>query len=134
MPAVGCPIAGCDYTTEDLDPAIVAALITAHSAIHAPGHAAKVEKVKRPTIVAAGSSEEWAYFESRWSEYVDATKVTGRDKVVQLLECCDEPLRKDLTRSTGGGLSNKPIEVVMAAIKKTCCSRREHYGGQSNIT
>ena len=118
MPAVGCPIAGCDYTTEDLDPAIVAALITAHSAIHAPGHAAKVEKVKRPTIVAAGSSEEWAYFESRWSEYVDATKVTGRDKVVQLLECCDEPLRKDLTRSTGGGLSNKPIEVVMAAIKK----------------
>ena len=80
------------HLTEDLDPAIVAALITAHGATHAPGHAAKVEKVKRPTIVtAAGSSEEWAYFESRWSEYVDAIKVTGRNKVVQLLECCDEP-------------------------------------------
>jgi hypothetical protein len=31
MPAVQCSIPGCDYVTDDLDPAIVAALITAHS-------------------------------------------------------------------------------------------------------
>ena len=92
MPAVKCPFLGCEYTTDDLDPAIVAELITAHSITHAPGPitAAKVERVKRPVISAAGSSEEWTYFTYRWTEYVDATKVTGRDKVVQLLECCDE--------------------------------------------
>ena len=52
MPAVGCPIPGCEYVTDDLDAAIVAALITAHSATHAQGvvTTAKVEKVKRPTI------------------------------------------------------------------------------------
>ena len=50
--------------------------------------------------------------------YVDATKVTGRDKVVQLLECCDEQLRKDLTRSAGGSLTNKPEADVLVAIKK----------------
>ncbi|OWF53349.1 hypothetical protein KP79_PYT25481 [Mizuhopecten yessoensis] len=44
MPAVACPITDCDYVTDDLDATIVAALITAHSAVHIPKreHAAKV--------------------------------------------------------------------------------------------
>ena len=98
----------------------MAALLTTHSTIHASGSAAaaKVEKVKRPTIAAAGTSEDWAYFTSRWSDYVAATKIVGKDRVVQLLECCDEPLRKDLTRSAGGSLTSKSEEAVLAAIKK----------------
>ena len=66
------------------------------------GALTKVKKVKRPMISAAGSSEEWPYFESHWKEYVDITKITGQDKVVQLLECCDEQLQKEVTRSAGG--------------------------------
>ena len=66
MPAVQCSIPGCDYVTDDLDAAIVAALITAHCTTHAPGPVtiAKVEKVKRPVISTAGTStsEEWVYF------------------------------------------------------------------------
>ena len=119
MPAVRCPIEGCDYTTEDLDAAIVAALLTTHSSVHthAPVTTAKVEKVKRPTISACGTSEEWTYFQSRWTEYVDATKISGKDMVIQLLECCDESLRKDLTRTAGGSLVNKPVDDVMTSIK-----------------
>ena len=47
MPAVQCPIPGCGYVTDDLDAAIVAALVTAHCTTHAPGPVtiAKVEKV-----------------------------------------------------------------------------------------
>ena len=59
-------------------------------------HLPELEKVKRPTLCAAG--EEWSYFLSRWSDYSSATKVTGRDKVIQLLECCNEPLHRDLTK------------------------------------
>ena len=120
MPAVQCSIPGCDYVTDDLDAAIVAALITAHCTTHAPEPVtiAKVEKVKRPVISTAGTSEEWVYFESRWSDYIEATKIAGRDKVVQLIECCDEQLRKDLTRSAGGSLTNKTEQEVLAAIKK----------------
>ena len=89
---------------------LAAALISVHSAgthtaaaLSAGGNvAAKVEKVRHPTISTAGSSEDWSYFLTRWQDYVDATKITGKDKVVQLLECCDEQLRKDLTRNTGG--------------------------------
>ena len=47
MPAVARPFTGCDYITGDLEAAIVAALITAHSTTHAPGApcpSARIEK------------------------------------------------------------------------------------------
>ena len=87
----------------------------------------------------AGSSEDWAYFESRWADYVDATKLTGKDKVVQLLECCDDDLRKDLTRNSGGSLSNKTEEEVLAAIKRlavqaeNCMVARVHLHNMHKI-
>lgn len=125
MPKIKCPILDCEYETADLDAAIVASLLTVHNTIHSSNNvpAVKTEKVQRPSISASGSSEEWAYFISRWSEYVSATKIAGRDKVVQLLECRDEPLRKDLTRSTDGSLTDKTEKIVLAAIKKLAVQR-----------
>jgi len=63
MPAVGCPIQSCDYVTPDLDASIVAALLTTHATVHTttPHHqagAAKVERVRRPIVSSAGTSEE----------------------------------------------------------------------------
>ena len=55
---------------------------------------------------------------TRWTDYAEATKVQGKDKVIQLLECCEEQLRKDLTRTAGGSLTNKTAEEVLEAIKK----------------
>ena len=128
MPTVQCPIPDCTYETGEHDAAIVAALLTAYSMTHAHAShsAAKVEKVKRPTISAAGTHEEWAYFTSRWDEYVAATKITGRDVVIQLLECCDEALRKDLTRSTSDKLTDKSAEEVLDAIKKLAVRRENN--------
>ena len=37
--------------------------------------------------------------------------------MIQLLECCEEELRKDITRSAGGSLSNKSEDEVLKAIK-----------------
>ena len=54
---------------------------------------------------------------------MDATKGTGRDTVVQLLECCDDQLRKDLT-----SLTDKTEADVLEAIKKTCSSSGEYIG------
>ena len=122
MPTVKCPIDGCLYETPDVDAVLAAALITTHSTVHARATTsvatAKVEKVKRPTISSAGTSEDWLYFTSRWDDYVEATKVSGADKVVQLLECCDEQLRKDLTRTAGGTLSGKTEGEVLTAMRK----------------
>ena len=120
MPVVQCPIEGCTYITPDLDAAIVAALLTTHATTHtaasSSGGTLKVERVKRPTITSAGTTSDWQYFRTRWDEYVAATRVTGRDRILQLLECCNEMLRRDLTRSTAG-LSNKTKQEVLLAIK-----------------
>ena len=57
------------------------------------------------------------YFQSRWGDYTKATKLVGPDRVLQLLECCDEQLRRDLTRNAGGTLAGGTEEEVLAAMK-----------------
>ncbi len=88
MPVVQYPIEGCEYQTPDVDPVVAAALITTHATVHALPHpvvpAAKAEKVKRPCILSAGTTEDWQYFRSRWSDYVRATKLSG-DPVIGML-------------------------------------------------
>lgn len=78
----------------------------------------QVEKVKRPSVSASGTEEEWHYFTTRWTEYVEATGIKGKELVIQLLECCDDDLRRDLTRSAGGSLTQKDEQAVLKAIKK----------------
>lgn len=120
MPIVNCPYPGCDFQTEDLDAVIVAALLTTHSMIHTPTAAAsaKVERVKRPSIRSASTNEDWQYFQNQWDDYKKATQIKGSDLILQLLECCEETLRKDLTRATGGNLTTKSEDDVLAAIRK----------------
>ena len=120
MPIISCPILNCQFATGDVDSDLANTLLKLHARDHndpPSSNAAKVERVKRPNVKSAGSSEDWNYFLSRWSEYKAATKITGPDIVLQLLECCDEQLRKDLTRNAGGSLSNKSEEEVTTAIK-----------------
>ena len=126
MPRYKCPFPDSTFETDDVQDSLAAVLISVHStgthtaaALSTSGNAAaKVVKVRCPTISTAGSSEDWSYFLTRWQDYVDVTKITGKDKVIQLLECCNEQLRKDLTRNTEGSLTTKPTEDVMSAIRK----------------
>lgn len=126
MPKHRCPFPDCEYKMADVEDALTAVLISVHSscthttaaAARHPATMAKAEKVQGPTVFAAGSSEEWSYFLTRWNDYVEATNVTGKNGVMQLLKCCDERLRKDLSRNAGSLLADKPIAEVIAAIEK----------------
>ena len=121
MPIVQCPFPSCDYATPDLDASVVAALLTTHALVHSQAsqqtNSSKTEKVRRPTISLSGTAEDWAYFLTRWTEYKQATKVEGQEAVLQLLECCDENLRRDVTRSAGGTLTGKTEQQVLTAIR-----------------
>ena len=104
----------------DIDPALAAVYLSSHINQHkadTPTQAARMEKVKRPSISSAGTSEEWGYFVLRWGDYVTATRCQGPDSVLQLLECCDEQLRRDLTRNAGGTLSGRTEEAILEAIQ-----------------
>ncbi len=126
MPTIDCPAPDCKTSWADTTaPEVLFSLINLHArTAHptdpepapTPSCAAKVEKVRRPTVSAAGTSEDWSYFELRWSEYKAATYLKGTDTVYQLLECCDEGLRKDLTR-TFGALTLKDERTILTNIK-----------------
>ena len=126
MPEILCSLApDCDYVTDSqatISEAII--LLQMHEkAKHveqqvSTSNSLKADKVRRPTITGGGSSKDWQYFVTRWEEYASATKLADKDKVLQLLECCDEQLRRDLTRAAGGTLSAKPESEVMEAIHK----------------
>lgn len=116
MPVTKCPITECNFETDDVNPAVVAALLTIHATTHT-ATSARIEKVRRPSLSSAGTSEEWSYFLTRWTEYKLATKLGDRDIVFQLLECCDEPLRKDLSRKSGN-LTTRTETEVLEAIRK----------------
>ena len=76
-----------------------------------------MNKLKRPTVALAGTSETWSYFETRWGEYRDGTRLRGDDVVIQLLECCDDELRRDLTRSNGVSMVGDNEVNVLAAMR-----------------
>ena len=121
---------GCGHVSQNDDASIVVKILKIHGLTHTIEAAAtsggKMEKLKRPTISLAGStSETWAYFETRWGEYRDGTHLQGDNIVVQLLECCDDELRRDLTHSNGGSMV-RGTEVDMLAAMKTLAVRSEN--------
>ncbi|GFN92669.1 hypothetical protein PoB_001917500, partial [Plakobranchus ocellatus] len=109
MTDIRCPVPQCDISWPSTTaPEVLLKLLDMHERTAHPSTTpttasmttrVKAEKVKRPVVSASGTSEEWTYFAQRWSEYKQATRLTGEDIIFQLLEYCDEALRKDLTRS-----------------------------------
>ena len=79
-----------------------------------PATNTKADKLKRPSVSLVGTSEEWAYFVTCGNV---SKAGTGSDVVTQLLECCDEDLRRDITCSTGATVTGKEEAEVLTAIK-----------------
>ena len=127
MPVYQCPYPNCSFETKDVTDELAAVMIKVHAegAHLSRTKPSKVDRVRRPVIAAAGTSEQWSYFLTRWKDYKAATNITGTEEVIQLLECCDEDLRKDLTRAAGGSLTNKPVAEILQSIK-TLAVRHEN--------
>ncbi len=118
MSEIKCPVEGCEYSAQHESTAVLAALLTAHTTVHSqPPVTRHAEKLKRPSVGPAGTSEEWQYFKIRWHEYKTGSKLQGDDVVTQLLECCTEDLRKDLTRANRGSLTNKTEQEVLTLMQ-----------------
>ena len=132
--SIPCPAPNCTAKwPSNTDPEVLVRLIDLHSRTAHPiatpetaptAAGAKAEKVKRPVISSSGTSEEWSYFQQRWKEYKLATRLTGSDIIYQLLECCDETLRKDLSRSFSD-LTSSTEETLLNNIK-TLAIRQEN--------
>ena len=118
MSSTSCPYSDCTWTSSEQDKTLLAVLLQMHerSAHPAAASATPTEKVKRPTITGGGTEEEWSYFTQRWTIYKSATRITGQDVVYQLLDCCDDLLRRDLARAFGN-MSTCDETTVLSNIK-----------------
>ena len=103
MEPVKCPFPDCDFSTPaEMDPAVAAVVLSTHAMIHNRVIKAKPAPVKRPEISSGGTTEGWSYFVTRWRSYSQAVHLTAEDTTIQLLECCDTKLRRDVTRNCVG--------------------------------
>ena len=125
---VKCLVDSCEYHPNVSDATLAATLLTIHAQSqhvamptpsHAAGATAKVEKISHPTVDEGISLEDWLYFEQRWQEYKDATRVAGLDLIYQLLDCCNpDGLRKNLVRVLRDTLASCNECELLANIKK----------------
>ena len=88
---------------------MAAVVLSTHDMTHSRVTKAKPAPVKRPEISSGGTTEGWSYFTTRWRSYVQAVQLADTDIPIQLLECCDSKLRRDVTRNAVGPL---PIEEM----------------------
>ena len=123
-----CPVDSCAYRPHVSDATLTATLLTIHAqsqhvAMPATSHAAVptalVETISRLTVDEGISLEDWLYFEQRWQEYKDATRVAGLDLIYQLVDCCNpDGLRKNLVRVHRDTLASCNECELLANIKK----------------
>ncbi len=75
--------------------------------------------MKRPEISFGGTTEGWLYFTTQWQSYVQAVQLTDKDISIQLLECCDAKLRRDVTRNEVGPspIEEMSVENLLKAIR-----------------
>ena len=123
MAGTRCQVNGCPYVVpEDTVPMMAPVVYQAHLLNHGQGgkpRTEKPEKLRRPTISLGGTRETWERFKTRWREFSHMYELEGTPLILQLLECCDEPLRTAVSRDTGGEtLGGRTEEEVMAAIKE----------------
>ena len=75
MPAIGCPMDGCEYNTGDVEASIAAALLMVNNNVHvattalatptASTNKQKAPKIDRPSITKGSSEETWNAFLKR---------------------------------------------------------------------
>ena len=70
-------------------------LRSVHTSIHSAQGCSARTQARRPDAVVSMSDDDWQYFLYRWDCYKKMMGLEGEDIVLELMECCSEPLRRD---------------------------------------
>ena len=84
MPVFNCPIATCDYATDDISEALAATLLQIHGTTHAPAPAAP--------LAATPANHRAPKFSTRWEMFKRGIHLSPEELVNHLFQCCDEAL------------------------------------------
>ena len=122
MSIIKCPISDCNFKVYDetLDDC-KAIILQLHLNVHQSAlksATTKPARIEQPKLLKESSTEDWSFFLSRWATYKSATKLTGDDINIQLTNCCEENLQKDLHRVYNDTTKTMNEENLLQAIKK----------------
>ena len=101
MVVISCPRVGYNFSKNDTEPVVAAAILTAHATEHsAPvndnGAPVKASPVDRPKLQASCPKADWLVFISRWALFMVATNLSKSEAKLphQLLGCLEGDLSK----------------------------------------
>ena len=118
MVKVRCPIAGCNYESEDQTSEIVVKLLDLHQVQHQQnvsthnGQANNVPKLNRPHIDHGVTREEWLTFTRRWEAYKRGSCIPESVAGIQLFQCTTEQLGNSLLNADNKLLLKPENEVL----------------------
>ena len=135
---LSCQFTGCEWKIENDSEAVAIALLTSHGNVHLRGPARPTEtrskqpKVDRPELIQDISDEDWETFEEEWRRFKrswHSSSTTQLEVTDQLLECCEQNLRRLLVKQDPIISSQPEIDVLkamreMAVIKIVTSVRR----------
>ena len=93
MPAVDCPIPGCNFSTADTEPVLAADQLNLHALTHTHATATvdperlskqKPPKIERPVIKKDTSEEDWNTFIKKWELFKRGTEIPGAQLTAHL--------------------------------------------------
>ena len=80
------------------------------------------EKVKRPQLKLDGDESDWQYWEERWNDYKSVVSLKENEILVELKECFDEDLRREMFRQYPSGF--KTEKEMLEGLKKLVIRKR----------
>ena len=120
---VDCPIDGCRYSTSDVPESIAVTLINTHALSHANPTPTAVNarsvgpKLERLKVSMGIALEQWNMFQRRWQVFATGSGISDAIAKHQLFQCTDEILG-DAILKVDPGITNKPVDAVLATMKK----------------
>ena len=135
---LSCQFTGCEWSIEHDSEAVAIALLTSHGNVHLRGPGVSTEsrskqpKVDRPELIQDISDEDWETFEDEWRRFKRSwysPSTTQLEVTDQLLECCEQNLRRLLVKQDPSISSQTEVDILkamkeMAVIKIATSVRR----------
>ena len=124
MPRLECPVAGCDWRSQELDNAFAAALATALQMHDKAAHTMQLQpapaklKLDPPTVATGCDPDQWSSFTRQWDMYKVGMAIANNVLPTALFYCCDQDLRTDIMRDLRGDVGNMAEVDLLAAIKR----------------
>ena len=140
MPAVNCPVTGCDYVTQDLSEALTLKCLDLHAAADHAGPTPtksnnKCKKPDRPEVSLDITESQYAFFKEEWRIYKTRCGLQPEEITLELRAACTTELRRSLFDFIGIDALNSAtednlldhIEKVAVKAKNTAVHRQEFY-------